>query len=247
MAKLNQIIAIEKGTKSETSRVITDSYHFLQKEALLSGISRTYKPRDEDGDQLPDENSKVQVKVQDEVKKFTTALTKLFDITLTKDSANSEARANIEIDGKVLLTNVPITTLLFLEKQLVDLHTYVKKLPTLSPAEEWKFDNATNVFRTESFKTTKTKKVLRNHVKAQATDKHPAQVDVFSEDCVIGDYSTTRFSGALPAKDVSEFLTRVEQLQRAVKFSREEANSIDAPEQQCGQKIFDFVFGSTQK
>jgi hypothetical protein len=244
MAKLNQIIAIEKGTKSETQRVITESYHLLQKEALLNGLSRSYKPRDEDGDQLPDENQRVQVKVLDETKKFSAALTKLFDITHTKDVANCKAKANVEVDGKILLTDVPVTTLLFLEKQLVDLHTYIKKLPVLNPAEEWKFDATSNVYRTEPFKTTKTKKVLRNHVKAKATDKHPEQVDVFTEDLVIGDYSSTKFSGALPSKTVTEMLCRVESLQRAVKFAREEANSIVVDEQRCGQKIFDFVFSS---
>ena len=65
MAKLNQIIAVEKGVKSAVSREVTDNYHQLQKAALLTGISRTYTPRDDEGDKLPAEYTKVQVNAMD--------------------------------------------------------------------------------------------------------------------------------------------------------------------------------------
>ena len=47
MAKLNQIIAVEKGAKSRAQREIAEIGQRLQKTALLSGISRTYQPLDE--------------------------------------------------------------------------------------------------------------------------------------------------------------------------------------------------------
>ncbi len=43
MAKLNQIIAVEKGIKSKSFHEITEAHHAVQKPALLSGISRTYQ------------------------------------------------------------------------------------------------------------------------------------------------------------------------------------------------------------
>ena len=46
--KLNQIIAIEKGTKSRSLQELTEAHHNLQKPALLAGISRTYRPKDEE-------------------------------------------------------------------------------------------------------------------------------------------------------------------------------------------------------
>ncbi len=51
MAKLNQITAVEKGIKSGTLRDLTDVHNSLQKPARLSGISRTYQPKDEEGEQ----------------------------------------------------------------------------------------------------------------------------------------------------------------------------------------------------
>lgn len=46
--------------------------------------------------------------------------------------------------------------------------------------------------------------VPRNHVKAEATDKHPAQVEVYHEDVPVGYWTTVKFSGALPARRVNE-------------------------------------------
>lgn len=63
--KLNQIIAVEKGIKSRSYQDLTEAHHALQKQTLLAGIARTYRPRDEEGEQLPPESTKVQVKAQD--------------------------------------------------------------------------------------------------------------------------------------------------------------------------------------
>jgi uncharacterized protein YfkK (UPF0435 family) len=242
MPKLNQIIAIEKSVKSQSLRELTDAHKMLQKDALLSGIARTYRPRDDEGDQLPPESTRVQVRTNDVIEKTVDILTKLFDVTATKDWANGTALADVVVDGEKLLEKVPVTYLLFLEKQLTDLHTFVKNLPTLDPSEVWGFDGATDAYATEPVQTTKTKKIPRNHVKAEATKEHPAQVEVYYEDVIVGTWQTIKYSGAMPASRVAELLERVRKLQDAVKFAREEANGIEVSEQKIGAKIFDFIF-----
>ena len=242
MAKLNQIIAVEKGIKSESLRDLTDAHQLLQKPALLSGISRTYRPKDEEGEQLPPESTKVQVKANEVIRTTVGVLTKLFDVTATKDWANGLAKANVTVDGNVLLAQVPVSYLLFLEKQLADLHTFVKKLPTLDASESWTFDTSTDSWATEAMQTSKTKKIPRNHVKAEATEHHPAQVEVYYEDVVVGYWRTVKFSGALPATRVNELVERVEKLQQAVKFAREEANSLEVADQKIGDKVFQYLF-----
>ena len=241
--KLNQVIAIEKGTKSRSLQDLTESHHALQKPALLAGISRTYRPKDEEGEQFPPESTRVQVKSEDVIRQTTEALTKLFDVVATKDWANCSAKADIVVDGKTLVAQVPATYLLFLEKQLVDLHTFVKKLPVLDASESWTFDPSADCWVTEPMQTLKTKKVPRNHVKAEATEKHPAQVEVYYEDIVVGSWRTVKFSGALAAKRVNELLGRVERLQEAVKFAREEANNLEVEERKVGQQILSYLFG----
>jgi tetrahydromethanopterin S-methyltransferase subunit G len=51
-----------------------------------------------------------------------------------------------------------------------------------------------------------------------------------------------KFSGALPAKRVNELLERVEKLQQAVKFAREEANNQEADEQKIGRSVLNYLF-----
>ncbi|MCM2429466.1 DUF7873 family protein [Streptomyces sp. RKAG337] len=243
MAKLNQIIAVEKGVKSKSHQELTASHHDLQKPVLLSGLSRTYQPKDEEGEQLPPESTRVQIKAEDVLRTTTVTLTRLFDVTATKDWANCEARADVTVDGRPLVREVPVSYLLFLEKQLVDLHTFIRKLPVLDASESWNLDPSSDAWKTEPVRTIRTKKVPRNHVKAEATEKHPAQVDVYYEDVPVGYWTTVKFSGALPARRVNELLERVEKLQNAVKFAREEANSAEVTDQRVGDAVLGYLFG----
>jgi hypothetical protein len=243
MARLNQIIAVEKGVKSRSFQELTEAHHALQKSNLLSGISRTYRPKDEEGEQLPPESTRVQVKAEEVIRQTVAILTRLFDVTATKDWANCEAKADVVVDGETLLKDVPVAYLLFLEKQLVDLHTFVRKLPVLDAAESWTYDESSDCYATDAIQTVRTKKVPRNHVKAEATEKHPAQVEVYYEDVTVGHWKTVKFSGALPAKRINELVERVEKLQAAVKFAREEANGLEVTDRQTGEKVFRYLFG----
>lgn len=243
MARLNQIIAIEKGIKSRSIQELAAAQQALQKPALLSGIARTYRPKDEDGEQLPPESNKVQVKAEEMLRQTVAILTKLFDVTATKDWANCIARADVVVDGQTLLSQVPVSYLLFLEKQLVDLHAFIKKLPILDAAETWTFDPSADCWATEPVQTLKTKKIPRNHVKSEATEHHPAQVEVYYEDITVGYWRTLKFSGALPASRVNQLLERIEKIQQAVKFAREEANNTEVTEQQISQRVFQYLLG----
>lgn len=245
MARLNQIIAIEKGIKSSSVQELAAAHQAIQKPVLLAGIARTYRPKDEEGEQLPPESTRVQIKAEEIIRQTSEILAKLFDATATKDWTNCRARADVVVDGQILLTQVPVAYLLFLEKQLVDLRTFIKKLPVLDAAETWNFDPSADCWATEPLQTVKTKKVPRNHVKAEATEHHPAQVEVYYEDIIVGYWRTVKFSGALPARRVNELLERIEQLSQAVKFAREEANNTEVEQQHIGERVLQFIFRSS--
>jgi len=244
MAKLNQIIAIANGKKSRTASTMTTVYHTIQKPELLGGISRNYRPKDEDGETLPPESKIVQVRVPQVLKIAAAALSDLFDTVATLDATNCEASADVKLaDGTIILPSVPVTTLLFLEKQLVDVHTLIEKLPVLDPAEEWEYSADADCFASKSFETTRTKKIPRNHVLAEATKEHPAQVQMFTEDVIVGTWTTKKFSGSIPAKERNAMLGRVEKLQDAVKAAREQANGADIVDSKIGEAVFGFVIG----
>lgn len=243
MPKLNQIIAIEKDVKQTSNRKFTDIYHELQKAQLVTGVSRTYQPKDDEGDQLPAESTEVQLTVSKEMEKSAEALKRLFDVTLTKEVANQEATADVVVDGEVLLADVPVTYLLFLERQLTDFKTVFSSIPVLDPAIKWTLDLDNGVYKSDPVETLKSKKVPFNWVRAAATDKHPAQVDVLHEDVNVGTWTTVRLSGALPQTEKDALLERVATLQEAVKFAREKANEHEVINQEAGDKVFGYLFG----
>jgi hypothetical protein len=242
VTKLNQIVAVEKGVKTNAQRALTDAYHAIQVDGPMMGLARTYQPRTEEGEKLPDESTKVQYTVADKLDEVRSALVRLIDVTATKDYANADTTADVVVDGETLVTNAPVPFLLFLEKWLTDVRTFVSKLPVLDPAITWEPDEISNLWRSKSVVTTRTRKTPKAHVLYPATERHPAQVESFNVDEVIGDYTTTRFSGAITKGRRDELVARVDTLLRAVKFAREEANAAEVSDETVGKTVLDFLF-----
>ncbi|QGJ92085.1 hypothetical protein SEA_KEELAN_123 [Gordonia phage Keelan] len=243
MTLLNQIIAIDKGERSKARNVETKAYQTFQKSGLLQGISRVYKPIDDDDVTLPPESTKVQVKVESVLDNVTDALARAFDVVLTKEAANGKATADIVVNNEPVAQDVPVTYLLFLEKELDNLLTFAKAIPRLDPSETWTYDENVGAWATEPTETTRTRKVPRSYELAPATKEHKAQVEMYYEDQVVGTWSTRKFSGAMPSDKVDAIITRIETLQRAVKQARESANSTTVEDKKIGNQILDFVFG----
>src|SRR5262245_27207323 len=114
MAKLNQILAIEKGLKTRVYAEFTELHPATQTPGLMNGFHKSYQPRDEDGETYPPESQKVQHNAADVLDRVAAILTELFDITATKDWSNCQAKADVVIDGRTLAKDVPAPYLLFL-------------------------------------------------------------------------------------------------------------------------------------
>jgi hypothetical protein len=242
MPKLNQIIAIQAGKKTQAKESLTAAYQQVKKPELLSGLVRTYQPRDDGGEPQPDERKHVQVKVNDLIRNVTNDLTEMFDIVATQDWANCQAKADVVVDGHKLIEGVPVTHLLFLEKQLVDVRTFVDSLPVLDTAEDWEYREEADSYVSKPSRTNRTKKVPKNHVKYEATKEHPAQVEMYMEDVWVGTWTTTKFSGAIPAATKNAVLDRLRKLLDAVKSAREEANGLDVKAKKIGAAVLAYVF-----
>lgn len=241
---LNQLIALRKGITADTHSVVTRLHQDVQKANLINGFARTYrKIRDEDVD-LPPEGQRVQLRASEVLHGASEALTKMFDVTAAIDWTNQVARADVVVDGRVLIADAPVSFLLFLEKQLVDIGTFVKKLPVLDPAETWRRDDNADAWATERTTTIRTKKVMRNHEVAPATDKHPAQVTVYQEDDQVGFWDTVKFSGAIDGARAKQLLERVRTLSEAVKVAREAANMTAVVQPRPGAAVFNYLLST---
>lgn len=242
MPKLNQILAVERGVKTTSNQILTERYHLLQKPVLLQGISRVYSPLDDEGEQFPPESQRVQVRVDDVLRDVQTEFGRLWDVVATKDWANTRATADVVVDGATLITGAPTTYLLWLEKQLTDLHTVVKALPTLDPGEDWSYSENQSCYEAAPRSSNKSKKVPRVLTKAPATDKHQADTEVWYEDVVVGTWTTTHYSGALPAQTVRDTLERINNVREAVRVARQEANSSEVTNQTIAAPVLSYVF-----
>lgn len=225
MAKLCQIIALEKGIKSQTYSLLTQKNKLLQKPDLFAGFSKQYQRLNEEGEELPAEQKRVQFRVDDVLDDTRAALIDYWQMTARKEWSNTAARADVVVDGQTLLEQVPVPYLLFLEKQLTDLRTFCENIPTLSMDDDWTHDDNTALYKTAPVQTHRTKKMQRPLVLYEATKEHPAQTQLVTEDILAGYWHTIKHSGAMPQPRKHELAVRVEAVLRAVKAAREAANS----------------------
>lgn len=244
MAKLNQIIAVEKGTKSKTHSAVSDWYKVIQKADLFNGFSRTYKKKDDAGEDFPPEKRKVQVSAKDVLANVRQLLSVGMDVMACKDWTNCVAKSDVVVGGAVVIKDAPVTFLLSLEKQLVDFRTMVVSLPILSEDDDWDKDINSGLYKTQGTLTHRTKKEAKAIVLYPATQEHPAQTQLVSEDVIVGYWETIKQSGAMPKPEKEALISKIETLLNAVKSAREAANGVEvvAPPQ-VGQAVFDFIFG----
>ncbi len=240
---LAHTIATEKDDKDKAAQTRAKAENQFGKQNLFSGLSRVYKPLDDAGQQLPPESTSIQLTVGEVLKEVKKHLSTLFDTTATKDWANCKAKADLVVDGTVLLKEVPATYLLFLEKQLNELHALVKKAPTLDTSEVWHHDPAQNCYATEPVETVRTKKVPKALVGHPPTIQHPAQIQWYQADEPEGNWKTIKFSSAVPVKEISEILDKIEKVQRAVKLAREDANRISIEPISSGDVVLSYILG----
>lgn len=242
MPKLNQILAVEKGIKADGYSAMSEYHKINQKPDLFAGMKKEYQSNDADGDKLPAESKKVQFIASDVLKQVRRQHTSMLNIIARKDWTNTQAKADVVVEGNVIIKDAPPTYLLFLEKQLSDLADLVGKMPVLDSGDDWTFDENTGLYRAPEVKTHRTKKVQRPIVLYDATDKHPAQTQLINEDIIEGYWTTTKFSGAMQRPSKMAMLERIEQLRQAVKTAREQANMQDeVPSPDIGAALYDFI------
>jgi hypothetical protein len=245
MPKLHEMIAVVEGKKSDSREALTELHRMTSKHEFFTGHERTYEPKDSDGETLPPDRKIVQHKVPAILGDAVKLWGDLWKAVATQDVGNTLAQGVVSIDdGPVLASGVPVTHLLYMEKQLDDVEKFVSSLVVLDPAQEWTLDGNADLYRTAQTQQNRTAKQIYPVVLAPATDKHPAQVKEASRDVTIGVYTLTNFSGAVPAKVKREMLERVRAVKDAVKRARTIANEQAVEQKDFGSEILKYVFNA---
>jgi hypothetical protein len=240
--RLHTIAALHKGGKERAHLELTALHKESQKPALYSGLSKRYTPFDEeDLDRPMETNERVQLRAQDVADMLYGIMQPLWDTEATLDATNQKANADLVVDGVTLAHEVPATYLLFLQKQLDYVRTFIEKLPTLPLTEDWVYDPAVGHYVTLPVKTVSNRKKTVPLVLHPGNDRHPPQVQAHQEDVPVGTWETVKRSGALPVDVKGRMLRRVNILQDAVKAARERANMTPVVDLKPAATLLDFL------
>lgn len=247
MSKLHQLLAVE-GDLEGTAKKITEETitQFTKHPDRYFGHHQRIELFDENAPEEADNHKAMDDTVQSKLDYTAGHIVRYLDAVLQKETTNQEAKADLVVDGEAIAKDLPATFLLGLETRLKNIRKIYLSIPTLQPGIEWKLDESQGedvykrVYPEVKFRT---KKVLKNHVKALATKEHPEQVDVYTEDEKVARIITDTWCGMFTVAKKSDIIGRIDQLIRAVKVARQQANTTEVKPAHIADKLFDYING----
>jgi len=248
MGKIHELLAVEDDLKIRGKKVLAETKKLFETgEALFVGQVKTYQTLDEEkGDKFPAEVKPLSAEVKDVLGTLQKEYGRYLDLVLSKETSNSLPGASADVilnGGTVLFQGMTVTALLNLESRLEDLRSVYAAIPTNSITDEWTKDADNDIFKTAPSITYRTKKVKERIVLADATDRHPAQVNLIDVDVRDGIWTTVKTSGMLSPKDKADRMERLNELLAAVKQARQRGNDIQAVDLKLSEKIFKYIDG----
>lgn len=241
---LVEIISQAQRTDTTATEILSEAVNtFTKKQDHFSGQLRHYDPASEDDIQLDAEDTIVVTNVADKLNYVFKSVAEAIDLNLTKENTNAGAIADIEVDGEVWAKDVPVNAILTAENRVKKLRNMLLAVPTLEPKEVWNYskEHVPALYVSDEKSRIKTKKVEKFETVAEATDKHPAQVQKVFHDDIAGYWKTTLLSGKIRPSTKSKMLANLDKLSGVLQNAREKANNIPAKELKIGKRIHDFI------
>lgn len=231
MAQLHELLAAEKVPTAAWNQIQEETKKKFGNPHFFNGHSKSLKMivEDETNKAIEDaarEEKEVVTTVYDTLEYALELFAKAEDIQFQKNATNQQALGQVSV-GTLMLAPMPVDELLGLENRLQKIRELFVLMPTVDAAVAWRPDNQAgkHIYVAEHPEvTTKTEKVPTPIVLAEATDKHPAQVNLVTKDVVVGKNTIVRRTGAATALQKAEAIKRVDSLMAEVKRARMRAN-----------------------
>ena len=175
-----------------------------------------------------------------------------WDAFLQKEATNQEAKADLVVDDTVIAKDLPAAFFLGMEKELKSLRKCYENIPTLQPGIKWEkdptlaaADNSKGVYRNMNpDKKLKTKQTIGHKILVPQDEHHPAQVEKWTEQDPVGEFTVEVVSGMITPAEKSIMLQRITKLIAAVKRSRMRANSQEIKKLAIGKALFEYINAS---
>ena len=243
-AHLHELLAAEKDVVGKATKIINEGRETLSKRHdHFTGFVKRYEAILEElkvKEEEQSERRELVTTVFDKLGYVLDAVKDVIDIRLQKDLTNTQAKADIVLDGVVIAKDIPAITLLSLEDTLHNLRGVFDVIPTLEPGTKWEpADDIRPNAKKAAYDDVKisTKKVTEHVVIVPATDRHPAQVQQVTADIPAAKVITTTFSGKISPTEKMLLLTRLEKLTIAVKKARARANETPVVEASIANEL----------
>lgn len=241
MTKLFELLAVEPDLKKSANETIKGTAALFGQPGKFTGQVISFHPLLETEPELQTESTEMAFSVEDELDTLRKTFGSYVDVTVQKEVANTIAFQDVYLGDRKFLENMSATALLNLEGRLEELRKVYEAIPTLDSTERWTYDESRGCFLSERRQSYRTKKLLRNHIKYEATKEHPAQVEVYTEDVPAYRVEKEFESGMLTPSDKARRLERLDKLALAVKTARQRANSVEVTLLKVSDKIFDYI------
>jgi len=249
MAKLHEVLAVENELGGIDTKIREETAATFSKKAEhFIGWHKRYEPLDEnDADgKTPDENHEMVTTVRQKLDYMFEHVARYIDAVYQKECTNQNATADIIIDGVIIAAEMPATFLLGLESKLKKWREVFDAIPTLPPGTAVELDptQGAGVYVSKNDESRrKTKKTVNHKVLYEATKDHPAQIEKWNDDVVIGWTHTKAWYGFYSPAEKSEVLGRLDALARAVKQARQRANCQEVTNDHVGDALINYIMG----
>jgi hypothetical protein len=246
---LGEVVAIEKAARQSANKSTAALFQDIQKPALVTGFSQVYVPDVLDPNGLndkPPKGDRLQLRSEESLRELARLLTPAWDLTAAKDYANTEATADVIVDGvdEPVLHEVPVTYLLSLEHQLDEVISFLRALQVNTAAKDWEWRAEDLEYRTRVPEIRLSEeKGLKSLVLIEPTQWQAGQAQAVPDNKREGKWEITHFSGAVSRERKTQLVERAEALKAAVKQARERANRAGAPSRDIGGPVFGFLLG----
>ncbi len=249
---LHEVLAVEQDLKGNAERARTTTLDlFRAKHNQFTGLRRTFRPFavEEDavdqGQERLEAETKLATTVANELDKALSIAASAITAGYQIDEANTRAKADIIVDGEVIVSDGPATFLLQLERRLRELRGLFREAPTFDPVRTWITDvdaDRKHVLKADAVVTIRKARTRKYNVMYEATAEHPAQVDVVEVDEPVGENRSYEWTGKLASAKKAALVERLDALVAAVKQARSRANTVAVnTEERIGKTVADFL------
>ena len=249
-AKLHEVLAVEQDLSHTAVKVVNEAgTTFHKKPDHFMGFSKTTRFFDDSrSEENTDESKRIVTTVGAKLDHVTKHLARYFDAMAQKEATNQLAKADLVVNGTVLVEGAPATWLLGMETRLKDLRKMYEAIPTLSPGVLWTKDEAAGkgIWVAPAQASFQTKKTAQHKVLYDATENHPAEIEKWFEDVPVARIEKTESSGMITSAQKAALLDRLDTLIQACKKARQRANATEVVQVKPGQAILAYVHGALE-